>query len=110
MGKGFDLRFEHGRGNVLRLCFFRKQHGAIEILRSNAGNADAGGFDREDLVDAVIRKKPVKLLADLVEQTDIHLMIQKGIHFQDITRKKLSVLQDSFFQKLHCKNRLPVRE
>ena len=101
VSKGLDLGLIHGGRNVFGFGLFCKQHRAVKILRGDAGDADAGGFDREDLVDAAVPVKAMEFFADFIEQADIHLMIQKRIHLQNVARKQLSVFQDPFLQKVH---------
>ena len=101
MGVGFHLCGENVSGNIFGLIFLCKNDRNIKILRCDAGNADTGGFDGQDLVDAGIRETAVKLFADFFKQVDIHLMIQKAVYFEDISFFNDSVFANSFFQKLH---------
>mgnify|MGYP006867323953 CR=1 FL=1 len=40
----------------------------------------------------------LEFLGHLIEEDDIHLMIQKAVHFQDIARLDHTVFPDPFFQ------------
>ena len=73
------------------------------ILRSDAGNSNAGCLNRKDLVHSAVLKKSIKLLADLIYQLYVYLVVKKTVNFQNITRKYLSVFKNSFFKKLHFK-------
>ena len=52
-------------------------------------------LDRQDLVDLLTLKTAFKLLADLLEQMNIHLVIQETIHFQYISCSYDSIFTDS---------------
>ena len=43
----------------------------------------------------------MEFLADLVDQVDVHLMIEEGIHLQNIARKQLSVFANTLFKQNH---------
>lgn len=46
-------------------------------------------------------KQPVEFLPNLVEQTDVDLMVQKHVHLQNIVAQDLTVTENPLFQKLH---------
>ena len=70
VGKGFYLCREYVARDVLGLRLFGKDDGNVEIRNLDArlfdaGDADAGRLDREDLVYACVGEAAVKFLADL---------------------------------------------
>lgn len=73
----------------------------MEVLGCDTGDADTGCLDRKDFCNLVGREKPAEFFSDLIDQIDIHLMIQKTVNFQYVARLYHSVFQNAFFQKLH---------
>ena len=53
----------------------------MEILCRNTGNTDTGSLDGKDLGDWTVVKTFLEFFADLVDQVNIHLMIQEAVHF-----------------------------
>ena len=51
----------------------------------DTGNADAGCLKCQNLIDLLISKSALALLADLIELADIHLVIQKAVDLQYIS-------------------------
>ena len=100
--KRFDRRGQHRAVQIDRLRFFGEHHRHAEILRHNRRNADTGGFDGQNFVHLDIGKPPLEFLADLVEQVNIHLVIEEIIHLQHISLFNDAVFPDSFFQKFHA--------
>ena len=68
---------------VLALRLFGKYDPAPELFSRNAGNADAGGLNRQNLIDARARKAALPFLRHLAEKPDIHLVVQKAVNLQN---------------------------
>ena len=51
----------------------------------DTGNADAGCLNCQNLIDLLIGIPTLELLADLIEQADVHLMIQRAVDLQYIS-------------------------
>ena len=51
----------------------------------DTGNTDAGCLNCQNLIDLLICKPALELLANLIEQADIHLVIQKAVDLQYIS-------------------------
>ena len=79
--KGFYLGGIHFTVKVYTLCFLCKYNRYVEILCRNAGNTETGSLDGKDLGDWTVVKTFLEFLADLVDQVNIHLMIQEAVHF-----------------------------
>ena len=94
--KGLDLCDVNVAIDVDALRFLRKNDRYAEMTCDDAGNADAGGLDRHDLVDVFIRKAALELLAHLVEQLDIHLMIEKAVNLEHVALLDHAVFYDAF--------------
>ena len=62
----------------------------------DTGDTDTGCLDRQDLIDLFLCKPALEFLADLIEQADIHLMIQKAVDLQYISFFYYAILQDAF--------------
>ena len=75
MGKGFHLCHIHFSVQIDALGLFGKYHRHIEISGGNAGNADPGCLDGQDLVHLYVCKAALELLSHLLQETDIHLMV-----------------------------------
>ena len=97
-GGGVDLAV-----NVLALGLLGKDDRHVEMPRRHAGNGDAGRFNCQDLVDAVVLEDAVELLADLVQQVYIQLVVQKAVDLQDIAGTNLAFLHNTFLQKFHLR-------
>ena len=84
VGKGGHLGGVELPAQVPGLALFGEDHRTVEVLGGHAGHADAGGFDGEDLVHLLVLEEAIPLLTHLVEQFDVHLMVQKPVHLQDV--------------------------
>ena len=94
--KGLDLCDVNVAIDVDALRFLRKNDRYAEMTCDDAGNTDAGGLDRHDLVDVFIRKAALELLAHPVEQLDIHLMIEKAVNLEHVALLDHAVFYDAF--------------
>ena len=84
---------------IFGLALLRKNdRRIIKVLCNHDRNTDARCLDGQNLVDALTVKTAAKLLSDLIQQTNIHLMIQKAVHLQHIALFYVAILQDSLFQ------------
>ena len=83
------------------LGFFGKYNRYAEILRCDTCDADTGGFDGEDLGDGFICKEAFEFFTNFIDKCDVHLMIQKAVYFQYMSRPDLAVLQNLFLQCFH---------
>ncbi len=45
-------------------------------------------------------KAPVEFLSDLLHQRNVHLVVEKAVHLQHITRADDTVTDDPFLQKI----------
>ena len=75
MCKRFHLGGVDIPGDILRLGLLRKYYRNIKILVNNTRDADSGCLNCKDLIDSDIGKTSLKLLSDLFEQLNIHLMV-----------------------------------
>lgn len=55
--------------------FLANTTGTSKYLGGNAGNADPGCLDGQDLVHLYVCKAALELLSHLLQETDIHLMV-----------------------------------
>ena len=78
------------------------------MLRHHGGDADARRLDGEDLVDGRVGEQTLELLAHLVEQVDVHLVVQKAVHLQNAFRLHHTVAPDALFKQFHCLVPLPI--
>ena len=81
MSKRFYLSCVHLAVKIYTLCLLCKYNRYVEILCRNAGNTDTGSLDGKDLVDWTVVKTFLEFFTDLIDQVNIHLMIQKAVHF-----------------------------
>ena len=87
---------------VFGFGLFGEHHRQIaEILGGDGGNSDAAGLDGEDLVDAPVGEQAAEFLADLLQKPDVHLVVQKAVHLQNISFLNHAVGQDTLFQQFH---------
>mgnify|MGYP003068492328 CR=1 FL=1 len=101
MGEGLHLGGVDLAGDVLGLAFLGEDHRAVEVLGRDAGNADAGSLDGEDLVDGCVGIEALEFRAHLVKEQHIHLMIDETVHLEDASRFNDTFLTNPFFQQLH---------
>ena len=71
------------------------------MRRCQAGDADAGGFDGEDLGDAFVLVQAMEFFTEKRKKRYIDLMIQEAVHFQDVSGTDLTVFEDSVFKQFH---------
>lgn len=91
-GEGFDLGAVNLAVNVEAFGFFRKDNGNVsEIGGNNACNADALSFNGQNFVYVYAFKKTFPLFSHLLKKRNVHLVIKKTIHLQDITGTYRSV-------------------
>ena len=107
MGEALYLGRVHLAVDVYALCFFGENHGAVEVLRGDARDAYAGGLDGEYLVDALIGEAPAEFLAHLVDERNVHLVVEEAVHLEDVSLLDNAVFSDSVLKKLHFS--LPLR-
>ena len=69
----------------------------MEALGGDAGNADARRFNGENLVDPFSGKQPRPLLTHLAQQINVHLVVEKTAHLQNISGIDLAILHNPFF-------------
>ena len=102
LGEAPDLRAVLLAVEVRGLGLARKDHGdAIEVLGRNAGDADAGGLDRQDLINALALEQARPLGAHLVVKGDIALVVEEVVDFQDVALTDDAVLTNAVFELLH---------
>ena len=101
IGKRVDGGGEHVPVNIFAFCFFGKHDRHAEMPRRHAGDGDAGGFDREDLVDAGPVKNAAELRPDRIQKFHIQLVVQKAVHLEHVAGPDLALLPDTLFQQLH---------
>ena len=107
-GEGGHLRGVQLSVQVFGLALFCKDHRRIvKVRRCRHRDADAGCLDGQNLVDLLPCKPAAELFSDLVQQADVHLVVQKAVHLQHVALFYLSILQNSLFQFFHF-FRLPL--
>ena len=87
-----NSRHKHVARNIPRFRLLREYDRHVEILGDDAGDADTGRLDGEDPGYIHSCEPACEFLANLVEQRDIHLVVQERPHLENIARKDLSVL------------------
>ena len=98
MGERPDLGSQHLAVQIDALGLLGKYDRHMKMLRRHARDADAGGLDRQDLVDGSVSEEPFELFPHLIEKLHIHLMVQEGVHLQHPSRFYIAVFDDSLFQ------------
>ena len=106
MGKGLHLSGVHPAGDVAGLVFLGKNNRTLKILGRDAGNADAGGLNGQNLGHAAVPKQPEKLLADILKERHVHLMVQKAVHLQHAALSDDAILPDAVLELFHMYNPL----
>ena len=103
MGKGLDLDGIDAVGNVPGLAFLGEDHGAAEFKAGHDRERDAGGFDGQDLVDALPVKQPVQFFCHFVHQHGVELVVEKAVNLENPAGLHLAVAQYALFQQFHFK-------
>ena len=101
MSKGLYFRAVYLSINVDTLCFFCKYYRHMKMSCHDTGNSDSRCFNRKNLVDRFVSKQTLKFFSHFIKQFNIHLMIQKIVHFQYISFFYNTVFSNSLFQKFH---------
>ena len=96
VGEGFHLGHIHFPFDVDAFGFFGEDHRRMEMLGCHTGDADTGRFDGEDFVDGFAGEPFLEFGADLIEKFNVHLVVEKAVHFQYIPFLYDSVFLDSF--------------
>ena len=73
----------------------------MEVLRSHTGNADAGSLDGDDLRHMLFTEQAIELFSHFIEEINVHLMVQKAVHFEHIPGPDNAVFPNSLFHQLH---------
>ena len=87
LGEGKDLRLDDALLQDAGLGLFEDDHGHIQRLRGHHRRGDARGLDGGHAGDALARKQAGKLRAHFAHQIHVHLVVQEGIHQQNILRE-----------------------
>lgn len=98
VGEGFDFGVVHVAVKVDALGFLGEDDGYVEILRGDAGDADATGFDGEYFRDWDVCEAALEFFANLVDEGDVHLMVEEAVDFQDVARLHDAISEDALFQ------------
>ena len=96
MRKGFNLGNINLAVDIDALGLFRKHDRNAEMTCHNAGNANTGCLNGNDLVDRLVRETALELLAHLIKQVNIHLMVQKTVYLQNVAFLNNAILGNSF--------------
>ena len=96
MRKGFDLGNINLAVDVDALGLLCKHDRNTEMTCHNAGNANTGCLNGNDLVDRLVRETALELLAHLIKQVNIHLMVQKAVYLQNVAFLNNAILDNSF--------------
>ena len=97
MGEGFHLCHIHLPIQVDGFGFLGKDHGHAEFLGYKAGDANAGGFNGQNLGDRTVCEAALEFPADFLHQRNVHLVIQKAVYLQYISRFDNAVFLDACF-------------
>ena len=96
MCKGFNLGNINLAVDVDTLGLLRKHDRNAEMTSHDAGNANAGCLNGNDLVDRLVRETALELLTHLIKQVNIHLMVQKAVYLQNVAFLNNAILDNSF--------------
>ena len=108
VGIGNNLRTVQVVINIFRAEFPGKYDRNFEINAGHAGNADAGGFYRQDAGHIFIGKTAVKFPADLIVQFDINLLIKEAADIEDVAGHYPALGKYLVFQYLHISTNVPA--
>ena len=64
-------------------------------------NTNPGCLDRKYLVDTAVMVQTLKLFGKFGEEHNVHLMVQKTVHLQNVAIAHNTIAADSFFEELH---------
>ena len=96
MSKGFHLSGEYVTVDIYAPGFFAKTTGTSKCTAARQAIPIPRRFDGENFADGPVRKAAFKFSAHLIKEMNIHLMVQKSIHFQHISFFDDAVLLNSF--------------
>ena len=72
-----------------------------EVAGGQAGDADAGCLDGQNLVDPVTGEQAGPFSAHVVEEPHVALMVEEGVHLEYIARLDRALAADSLLKFLH---------
>ena len=98
MGEGGDLRGQDFTVDVARLCFLGEYHRNTKMLRGDACDSDAGSLDGQDFGDAAVTEAAEELLAQFIDQRNVHLMIEESVDLEHIAVLDAAAFQNGIFQ------------
>ena len=85
-------------GGLVFLCV---DNGHVHDRRRREGHRNPGGFNGNDLVDALPVVKLCNFPSDFHQKVSVKLVVKKTSHLQNVTRENLAFVQDLFFHSLH---------
>ena len=97
MRKGISLCHILVIGAVHRLTFFCKDHRDFVHIGDSGGNRDSARFDRQNLIEFHIRKPAFDFFTDFFHQSNIDLMIQETVNFQNVAGLDNAIGKDLCF-------------
>ena len=75
-----------------------EDHRYAEFPCHRIGDGNAGRLNGQHLGDGLVRKPPLKFLRQRVQQGNVHLVVQKAVHLQNVAGFHNAVLQNPLFQ------------
>ena len=97
MCERFHLSQIHIAVNIDAFGFLGKHYRHAKACRHNTSNSDTRCLNGENFVDGFLCKSSLEFLTHLLEQGDIHLMIEKTVYFQDVSLFHNAVFHNPFF-------------
>ena len=101
VGEGFHLGHIHLTLDVDGLGFLGKYQGHAKLSGNRVGDGNAGCLNGQHLGNVMALKSAVELSADLIHQSNIHLVVQEAVHLQHITGLDNTVFHNPLFQEIH---------
>ena len=80
-----------------RLLLLGEHHRRLQRQGRRHRDRNPRSLDRQHLVDAFIFEAASQLSADAQDEFGVDLMVEKGIHFQDVVADDLSISDNSVF-------------
>ena len=103
VGVGVDLGAVLAAVQVDRLGLAREDHGHVaKLLGGDAGEADAGGLDGQDLVDGLAVEQSAPLLGHVRVQLDVAAVVEEAVDLEHIALTDDSLTRDALLEFLHA--------
>ena len=100
LGEGEHAGLQNVLGQDAGSGFLHHDEGETHRHGGHRGGHDAGGFDRHHAGCPGILEQPGEFLTDLAHQFHVHLVVEEGVHEEDVLAERLAAFENPLLEKL----------